>query len=118
MDVAAVKKRDLPNSKTTLHPLSFGLRNPLYKEVIAHLHKMNPGFVVDVLDPQAPMLLAHCACGEQEAIYLEEVEIEQQDASMPSNYIYRYRCQVCKTATEWAPSRAHAKQLWDILQTN
>lgn len=95
---------------TTIYPIVFGIRNPTYKDVIAHLHKTNPGFTVDLLDPQTPMLLPHCLCGEKELIYLEE-RIERKAA------LYRYTCSTCHTHTDWAPSRGHAKQLWDVLQT-
>lgn len=96
--------------ETIVYPLAFGLRNPVYKEVIAHLQKTNPGFTVDILDPQTPMLIPHCLCGETELIYLKETVIDN------TSY-YRYVCSACNTQTEWASSRGHAKQLWDALQT-
>lgn len=99
------------SASKTIYPIVFGIRNPMYKEVIAHLHKTNPGFTVDLLDPQTPMLLPHCLCGEKEMIYLEEIEEKQ------TSPVYRYCCASCNMATDWAPSRGHAKQLWDQKQT-
>jgi len=95
-----------------VHPLIFGLRNPEFASTIEHMHKLNPGYVVDATDPQAPALLRHCLCGEKEFIYLEE----WLDGDQPPQY--RYKCATCGAATEWTPSRANAQQLWNTLQTN
>jgi hypothetical protein len=98
---------------SVIHPLTFGLRNPLYASALDHLHKMNPGHTVDTLDPQTPMLISHCLCGETEMIYLLSQYILDEDVTR-----YKYVCASCNTSTEeWAMSKGHAKQLWDNLQT-
>lgn len=96
------------STPSIIYPLSFGLRNPNYTETLEHIHSHNPGKVVDMLDPRVTMLLSECQCGERELITLEE------SSEAPPRY--RYRCSSCMVATEWSPSRAHAKQLWDTLQ--
>jgi hypothetical protein len=95
---------------TVIYPIIFGVRQPAYQDVIEHLHKHNPGHTVDLLDPQTPMLLPHCLCGEKEFIYLEERATEESIS-------YRYKCGSCSVHTDWSPSRGHAMQLWKELQT-
>lgn len=95
---------------TIIYPLTFAVQKAAYREVIENVQKMNPGNAIDLLDPQTPMLIPHCLCGEEEMIYLEE---QTTDIAV----VYRYKCNSCSTSTKWTPSRGDAIQLWRELQT-